>query len=62
MGGSAADVENAALRTTFDQPPVKIPIQQTQRLLPRPHVAMYNLALVQTGRDRWHFKLAIKRL
>ena len=38
--GSAADIENAACRTAFEQPPMKIPVQQAERLLSFP-----------TGRD-----------
>jgi hypothetical protein len=62
VGGPAADIENAALRTAIEQPPVKIPVQEANRLFLFPLAAMKDLALVQIGRAPGHGKFAIKRL
>ena len=62
VGGPAADIENAASRTAIEQPPVKIPVQEADRLLPFPQVAMRYLALVQIDGAPGHGEFAIKRL
>src|SRR6202035_3696355 len=54
VGGSAADIENAARGTTFEQAAVKIPVEQAQRLLLFPPAAVNELALVQIGRAAGH--------
>ncbi len=47
---AAADIEHASFRTAIEQAPMEIAIQQANRRLVLPYVAMSLLALVQTGR------------
>ena len=62
VGGSAADIENAAFGASIEQPPMEIPVEQADRGLFFPNAAMDNLALMQTGGIPRHCELAIKRL
>ena len=62
VGGPAADIENAAFGTVIEQLPVKIPVQEADRSLPFPQVAMNDLALVQIDGAPGHGKFAIKWL
>jgi len=50
VGRSAADIENAALRTGIEKLPMKIPIQQANRFFLFPQRLVGNLTLVQTIR------------
>jgi hypothetical protein len=50
MRGSAADVENATFRATFKELPMKITVQQADRFLLFPLIAVNNLTLVQITR------------
>jgi multidrug resistance efflux pump len=56
VSGSAADVENAALRAALQQSPVKITIQKPYRGLSFPNAAVAELALVKTSRVSGHGK------
>jgi hypothetical protein len=49
VGGAAADVENGALGTAFQQLPMIVVIKLAQRAFLGPQVAMDNLPLVQTA-------------